>query len=78
MFTAEIWDAGFHMTGPAVGAYAIFSIVASAVYLVTAQNVFLPHEEKRFHTEHLAVANVAIFLTILVATLGLFLMLGRW
>lgn len=76
VFTAEIWDAGFHMTGLAVGAYAVFSILASAVYLVRAQNLFLPDEEKRFHTEHLAVANVAIFLTILVATLGLFLMVG--
>lgn len=76
VFTAEIWDAGFHMTGSAIGSYASFSILASAVYLVTARNLFLPHEEKRFHTEHLAVANVAIFLTILVAALGLFVMLG--
>lgn len=76
VFTAEIWDAGFHMTGTAVGSYAVFSVLASAVYLVTAQNLFLPDEEKRFHTQHLAVANVAIFLTILGATLGLFLMVG--
>lgn len=76
VFTAEIWDAGFHITGSAVSLFAAFSILVSAVYLVTAQNLFLPHEEKRFHTEHLAVVNVGIFLTILMATLGLFLMVG--
>ncbi len=76
VFTAEIWDAGFHMTAPAVAMFSVFSVLASTVYLVTAQNLFLPHEEKRFHTEHLAVVNVGIVFTILVAITGLFLMLG--
>jgi predicted Zn-dependent protease len=76
VFTAEIWDAGFHMTNRAVWTYALLSILASAVYLLMAQNLFLPHKEKRYHTEHLAVVNVGIFFTILFATLGLFLMLG--
>lgn len=76
VFTAEIWDAGFHITAPAVAVFGVFSILASTVYLVAAQNLFLPHEEKRFHTEHLAVVNVGIFFTILVAITGLFLMLG--
>lgn len=75
VFTAEIWDAGFHMSGAEVGVFATLSVFASAVYLLMAQNLLLPHEEKRFQTEHLAVANVGICLTMLVATLGLFAML---
>ncbi len=64
------------MSGTEVGLFATLSVVASAVYLLMAQNLLLPHEEKRFHTEHLAVANVGICLTMLMATLGLFAMLA--
>ena len=43
VFTAEIWDAGFHMTGPNVGLLATVSILGSALYLVLAQRLILPH-----------------------------------
>ena len=75
VFTAEIWDAGFHMTNREVWTFAIFSVVASAVYLMMAQRLFLPQKEKRYNTEHLAVVNVAMALTILVAVAGMFTML---
>jgi hypothetical protein len=75
VFTAEIWDAGFHMTDGGVWLFALVSVLASTIYLSVAQNLFLPHKEKRFHTEHLAVVNVAILLIVLFAILGLFLML---
>lgn len=76
VFTAEIWDAGFHMTDLEVWIFAALGILASTAYLAIAQNLFLPRKEKRFHTEHLAVLNVAILLVLLVAILGLFAMLG--
>jgi predicted Zn-dependent protease len=75
VFTAEIWDAGFHMTDRGVWLFALLSILASTVYLSMAQNLFLPHKEKRYHTEHLAVVNVAILLVVLFAVVGLFFML---
>lgn len=76
VFTAEIWDAGFHMTDRAVWMFAVLSVVGSTLYLSAAQNLFFPHKEKRFHTEHLAVLNVAIFWTVFLALVGLFVLLG--
>ena len=75
VFTAEIWDAGFHMTNLEIWTFAILSVIGSAVYLLKAQRLFLPEKEKRYTTEHLAVVNVAMTLTILVAAAGLFAML---
>lgn len=75
VFSAEIWDAGFHMTHGELWSFAILSVLASAWYLLMAQRLFLPRKEKRFNTEHLAVVNVGITVTILAATVGLFAML---
>lgn len=76
VFTAEIWDAGFHMTDVAVWTYGLLSILGATIYLTAAQNLFLPHKEKRYQTETLAVVNVGIFFAILIGVVGLFLMLG--
>ena len=70
VFTA----AGFHMSNQEVWTFAVLSILASDVYLSMAQNLLLPDKEKRFYTEHLAVVNVTIFLIVLFAILGLFVM----
>ena len=75
VFTAEIWDAGFHMTSREVWSFAVASILLSAIYLLMAQKLFLPHKERRYHTEHLAVVNVGIFFAVLTAAAGLFAML---
>ncbi len=75
VFTAEIWDAGFHMTNSEIWTFAVFSVIASAGYLLMAQRLFLPQKEKRYNSEHLAVVNVAMTLTVLVAAAGLFTML---
>jgi predicted Zn-dependent protease len=75
VFTAEIWDAGFHMTNSEIWTFAAFSVVASAGYLLMAQRLFLPQKEKRYNSEHLAVVNVAMTLTVLVAAAWLFTML---
>ena len=75
VFTAEIWDAGFHMTDQEVWLFAALSILASAAYLPVALSLLLPRKERRFHTEHLAVVNVAILLNVALAIIGLFVML---
>ena len=76
VFTAEIWDAGFHMTNREVWTFAPIAVLLSTVYLCMAQTVFLPQKERRFHTEHLAVVNVAIAIVLLFAVVGLFVMVG--
>ena len=76
VFTAEIWDAGFHMTNREVWTFAAIAVLISTVYLSMSQAVFLPQKERRFHTEHLAVVNVAITIVLLCAVVGLFVMVG--
>jgi hypothetical protein len=75
VFTAEIWDAGFHMTDREVWLFAAISVLAAAIYLPVALSLLLPRKERRFHTEHLAVVNVAILLNVALAVVGLFVML---
>lgn len=76
IFTAEIWDVGLNMSNQTAALYASLSIAAASFYLMRIQNLFLPRREKRTLTEHLAVANTVIFLSIFMACIGLFLMVG--
>lgn len=76
VFTAEIWDVGLGMSNSVATLYATISILAASFYLSQAQSLFLPRKAKRTLTEHLAVANSVIFLSILLACIGLFLMVG--
>ncbi|MAM88596.1 MAG: hypothetical protein CME36_14925 [unclassified Hahellaceae] len=76
VFTAEIWDVGLNMSNQTTAWYAVVSIVAASFYLVRIQSLFLPHREKRVLTEHLAVANAVIFLSILLACVGLFFLVA--
>lgn len=76
VFTAEIWDVGLHMTNSTATIFAIISIITASFYLVKVQSLFLPRKEKRIITEHLAVANSVIYLTIFIACIGLFLMVA--
>lgn len=76
VFTAEIWDVGLSMTNRVAILYAVLSILGATWYLITIQSLFLPRKERRVLTEHLAVANTVIFLSILLACIGLFLMVG--
>lgn len=76
VFTAEIWDVGLNMSNLTATVYAILSIVAASLYLVHVQSLFLPRKDKHIVTEHLAVANTVIFLSIMMACLGLFLLVG--
>lgn len=76
VFTAEIWDVGLGMSNYTAAFYAIISILAATIYLIKAQSLFLPRESNKILTEHLAITNTVIFLSILLACIGLFLMVG--
>ena len=76
IFTAEIWDVGLNMTNQTAAIYAIFSILGATFYLVNVQSLFFPRKEKRVLTEHLAIANVIVFLSVLLACIGLFVMVA--
>lgn len=76
VFSAEMWDVGLTMTNGRMLAYAFLSIMGASFYLVSVQSLFLPRKEKRVLTEHLAVGNSIIFLSILNACIGLFLLVG--
>ena len=76
VFTAETWDVGLNMTNQTTTIYALLSILAESFYLVRVQFLFLPRKEKWILTEHLAVANSVIFLSILLACIGLFIIVG--
>ncbi|HEV7350393.1 hypothetical protein [Telluribacter sp.] len=74
IFTAEIWDAGLNMDMATVALYALISILVASYYLIRVQSLFLPRKEKKLLTEHLAVANTVIYLSVLLACIGLFLL----
>lgn len=76
VFSAEIWDVGLGMTNGVASLYAVISILGASFYLARAQSLFLPRKAKGVLTEHLAVANSVIFLSLLLACVGLFVMVG--
>lgn len=76
VFTAEIWDVGLGMSNVVATAYAIFSILGATLFLLRVQSLFLPRKKRNVLTEHLAVANTTIFLSVLLACIGLFLMVA--
>lgn len=76
VFTAEIWDVGLGMSNRLAALYAMFSILAASFYLVRAQSLLLPRRERRLLTEHLAVTNAVIYLSIVLACIGLFLIVA--
>ncbi|WP_439882784.1 hypothetical protein ACSX1A_06345 [Pontibacter sp. MBLB2868] len=76
IFTAEIWDVGLNMGNRTTAFFAAASILGASFYLIKIQSLFLPRKEKNVLTEHQAIANVVIFLSILLACFGLFLMVG--
>ena len=76
VFTAEIWDVGLHMADTVAWSFAVASVLAAAAFLVSAQNLFFPRKDRRLITEHMAVVNVTVFLTMLLAVIGLFVMVG--
>lgn len=76
LFSAEIWDVGINMGSPTALWLGLATVLAAAAYVAFATDLLFPRKDRRLMTEHLAVVNVAIVLTLLVAMLGLLLMLG--
>lgn len=76
VFSAEAWDVGFHMDNATAALFATASIVAAAVYLLFIQNLSFPRKSHRVITEHTALVNVTVFLILLFAMAGLFLIVG--
>jgi hypothetical protein len=76
VFTAEIWDVGLGMSNGVALAYASLSILGASLFLARVQSLFLPREKRNVLTEHLAVANTTIFLSVFLACVGLFLMVA--
>lgn len=76
VFSAEAWDVGFHMTDLSAALFAAASVVAAALYLLSVQNLSFPRKRHRVLTEHTALVNVTIFLTLLLAMAGLFALVG--
>jgi hypothetical protein len=76
VFTAEIWDVGLNIQSRSAAGFAAGATLAATWYLVLFGNLFFPHRERRVVTEHLALVNVTVFLTVLLAVLGLFSMLA--
>jgi len=76
VFTAETWDVGVNMTNGAAGMFGTLSVLAATCYLTTVQNLYFPRKDKHRITRHMALLNVVIFLTILLAVVGLFVMVA--
>lgn len=76
VFTAETWDVGVNMTNGSVFLFGALSVLAATCYLTAVQNLYFPRKEKHRITRHMALLNVVIFLTILLAVIGLFVMVG--
>lgn len=75
VFTAEIWDAGINMPNSTAIIFATLCILGASFYLTSVQSLLLPRKEDHILTEHLAVANVVIYMSIFMACIGLFLLL---
>lgn len=76
VFSAEAWDVGFHMDDITAALFATTSVVAAAVYLLFIQNLSFPRKRHRVITEHTALVNVAVFLVLVFAMAGLFMIVG--
>lgn len=76
VFTAEIWDVGLNMPNTTAWAFAVGALLLSTWYITGVQNLFYPRQERSTLTEHMAVVNSSIVLTMALAMVGLFVMLG--
>ena len=76
VFSSEIWDVGLSLKNDLVWILGITSVLASVAYLTKVHNLFYPREQKQIITEHIAVVNVLISLTVFFGIVGLFLMIG--
>ncbi|WP_256301842.1 hypothetical protein [Haloarchaeobius salinus] len=76
VFSAEAWDVGLNLTNRTAALFAMGSIIAAAVHLLYVQRLTFPREDSQVFTEHMALVNVTVFLILVVAMMGLFLIVG--
>ena len=76
VFSAEIWDVALRLPDHVAFVSSLGSILAATLYLVFGLNLFFPQKERRVITEHAAVVNSAIFVSVLVGMIGLFVMIA--
>ena len=76
IFSAESWDVGLHLTNGKAALFAVGSILAAAVHLMFVQNLFFPRRPRQVVTEHMALVNVTVFLVLVWAMVGLFLLVS--
>jgi Predicted Zn-dependent proteases len=76
VFSAEAWDVGLNLTNRTAALFAIGSVIAAAVHLLYVQRLTFPRERNQVLTEHMALVNVAVFLILVVAMMGLFVLVG--
>jgi len=74
VFSAESWDVGFHMSDLTAALFAAASILVAALYLLFAQSLTFPRKRHRVVTEHTALVTVTVFLVLLLAMAGLFVL----
>lgn len=76
VFSAEAWDVGLNLTNRTAALFAVLSIVAAAFHLLSVQRLSFPRERSQVLTEHMALVNVTVFLILVVAMIGLFVLVG--
>ncbi len=74
VFSAESWDVGFHMGNLTAALFAAASVLVAALYVFFAQNLSFPRKRHRVVTEHAALVNVTVFLVLVLAMTGLFVL----
>jgi predicted Zn-dependent protease len=74
VFTAEIWDVALHLAWRTAIAFAVATVFFGSLYLAVVQDLFFPRKEKETLTEHAAVVNVVVWLCMLEALVGLFVL----
>jgi predicted Zn-dependent protease len=75
VFTAEIWDVALHLSWRTAIAFALATVILGSLYLAVVQNLFFPRKERETLTEHAAVVNVVVWLCMLEALVGLFVLI---
>lgn len=76
VFTAEIWDVAFHMPEVTAYGFALAVVLLGSLYLSVAQDLFFPRKERETLTEHAAVVNTVLWVSMLQALVGLFVVIG--
>jgi predicted Zn-dependent protease len=76
VFTAEIWDVAFHMRSATAYGFAIAVVLLGSLYLAVVQDLFFPRKERETLTEHAAVVNTVLWISMLQALVGLFIVIG--